>query len=116
VFGFLDDVTKSVNRLYVSNFQDGKRQEAIQLLLNNGPSLKTPGLEIVRQQVKSRVEEYSTRDQLTVVTTAYNLNGKLNPEQSLSEILSSKTGLADIIVIGVQELIQLTPGEVFGIK
>ena len=113
VFGFLDDVTKSVNRLYVSNFQDGKRQEAIQLLLNNGPSLKTPGMDQIKQQMLQRMDEYSTKEKITVLCASYNLNGKLSPDQSLQELLSLKgSGLADIIVIGVQELIQLTPGEV----
>ena len=108
----MDDVTKSVNRLYVSNFQDGKRQEAIQLLLNSGPTLKTPGMDQVKQQIQSRMGEYSRRDQITVICVTYNLNGKLNPEQSLADLFALKSGLADVIVVGVQELIQLTPGEV----
>ena len=112
VFGFLDDVSKSMNRLYVSNFQDGKRQEAIQLLLNNGPSLKTPGMDQMRQEVQKRMDEYSTREKISVICATYNLNGKLNPDQSLHDLLSlNGRGVADIIVIGVQELIQLTPGE-----
>lgn len=36
--GFLDDAAKSATRLYVNNFQDKSRQEAIDLLLGKVPS------------------------------------------------------------------------------
>jgi hypothetical protein len=114
VAGFLDDMSKSVNRFYISNFQDKSRQEAIDLLLNNGPELKTPGRSVVQTGLRKRINEYSTTKNILVFCGTYNLNGKLNHGDSLKPwFVCEGYEIPDIAVIGVQELIQLTPGEVF---
>jgi hypothetical protein len=111
-FGFLDDAAKSVNRFYVQNFQDKSRQEAIDMLLTNGPNVKTPGMDVVKQQLVARMLEYSTTSHLTLYCGTYNFNGKLpQGEPLLSWLTTHQVGLADIVVIGCQELIQLTAGE-----
>eukprot|EP00842_Homolaphlyctis_polyrhiza_P003461 jgi/Hompol1/4115/HPOL_003487-RA len=117
IFGFLDDATKSVNRFYVSNFQDKSKQETINLLFeaNRGPSsllLRNPLHEIAEREMEARIEEYATPSELTILLGTYNLNGRVFKGESLQSWLYSNKGTApDLIVIGVQELIELTPGQ-----
>lgn len=103
--GFLNDAAKSVNRFYIQNFLDSGRQEAIDLLLGQGA--RTPSA--VR-------EENSKMSTITLYCGTYNFNGRLPGGESLeSWLVSEKAGLADVVVIGCQELIKLTPGEVIEI-
>jgi hypothetical protein len=64
VFGYLDDAAKSVNRFYVSNFQDKTRQEAILLLFNpaqktNKLLVRSPAYDFVEKQMDARMAEVS---------------------------------------------------------
>jgi hypothetical protein len=112
ILGFLDDAAKSATRMYVSNFQDKFRQEAIDLLLTNGPNLKTPGHEKLQMEMDIRLHQFSKASKITVYCGTYNINGKYPGEESLHTWLRSSSGLeADIAVIGIQEMIQLTPGD-----
>jgi hypothetical protein len=112
VFGFLDDAAKSVNRFYVQNFQDKSRQEAIDLLLTNEPNVKTPGKQNISEELDARISQYSSSSTLILFCGSYNFNGKLPQNESLESWLTSQqVGIADIAVIGCQELIKLTPGE-----
>ncbi|KAJ3256506.1 hypothetical protein HK103_005504 [Boothiomyces macroporosus] len=113
LFGFLDDAAKSVGRFYISNFVDKSRQEAIDLLLKEGPMLSTPQNDNVKYYLVERVSEYTSKSKITVYCGTYNFNGK-NPNscnESLDSWLDSRVTQqpADIVVIGCQELIQLTP-------
>lgn len=116
LFGFLDDAAKSVGRFYISNFVDKSRQEAIDLLLKEGPMLSTPQNDNVKYYLVERVAEYTSKSKITVYCGTYNFNGK-NPNscnESLDSWLDSRVTQqpADIVVIGCQELIQLTPEKV----
>ena len=84
------------------------------MLLRSGPRLKTPSLKRVNELLNNCIDQYSTTNNITVFCGTYNLNGKLPHEDSLlSWIYSNSLGYTtDICVVGVQELIQLTPGEV----
>lgn len=112
VLGYLDDAAKSVNRFYVSNFQDKSRQEAIDLLLTNGPQLKTPETEKLQLEMDIRMHQFSKFTTIRVYCGTYNLNGSAPSKESLATWLhQERYDDAQIAVIGIQELIQLTPGE-----
>jgi hypothetical protein len=109
----LDDAAKSVNRFYVSNFQDKGRQEAIDMLLKEGTITFSAGSDLIKYYLSERIAEYTRKSEITIFCGTFNLNGKLpTPEESLVSWLNSKlVNSPDIVVIGVQELIQLTAGE-----
>ncbi|KAI8894882.1 SacI homology domain-containing protein [Globomyces pollinis-pini] len=112
VFGLLNDAAKSVNRFYVSNFQDKSRQEAIDMLMNSSLTIKAPGMGHIDKHLQQQRSQYSSTSELTVLCGTYNFNGKLPHNESLESWLRpASKELADIVVIGCQELIQLTPGE-----
>lgn len=108
----LDDAAKSATRFYVQNFQDKGRQEAIDLLLSTGTYLNTAGSDSIRQELQTHIHEYATFSDLIIYCGTFNLNGRLpQGEDLMSWIYIKSVGLAHIAVIGVQELIKLTPGE-----
>ncbi|KAJ8324712.1 Inositol-1,4,5-trisphosphate 5-phosphatase 1 [Batrachochytrium dendrobatidis] len=115
MLGFLDDAAKSVNRFYVSNFQDKAKQEAINLLFSQGPAtssllLQNPAYDIAERQMQARLYEYAKPSELNILLRTYNLHGKMPSIEALMTWLNpTYTVLPDIIVIGVQELIELTP-------
>ncbi|KAI8918694.1 SacI homology domain-containing protein [Entophlyctis helioformis] len=119
VLGYLDDAAKSVNRFYNSNFLDKGRQDAIDMLFNSGRSASASGSLLMRNPVHEQVErimeerksEYAKASDLTILLGTYNLNGKMLQGESLDSWLVSSTGSSPtMIVIGVQELIELTAG------
>ncbi|KAJ3271167.1 inositol polyphosphate 5-phosphatase [Terramyces sp. JEL0728] len=114
LFGFLDDAAKSVGRFYVSNFVDKSRQEAIDLLLKEGLVISTPKNDNVKYYLAERVSEYTSKSKIVLYCGTYNFNGRVQSpsgEPLDSWLISKLTQPADIVVIGCQELIQLTPGE-----
>ena len=130
--GFLDDAAKSVNRLYNNKFNDkfryfslyfnlrcfSFRQEAIHILLGtslNSSTLlfKNPLHEIVMAELHSRESEYSLYDHISIFIGTYNVNGKFpGVRDSLGDWFCECKKPA-LVVIGVQELIQLSAGQVY---
>ncbi|KAJ3380706.1 inositol polyphosphate 5-phosphatase [Lobulomyces angularis] len=120
LFGFLDDAAKSVSRLYINNFQDEKRQDLIDLLLgkavlNNFEEiiLRNPLHELVNFEVNEREKEFATREKISIIIASFNVNGKLpHYSEPLEQWLFSRTCIyPELFVISIQELIQLTPGQ-----
>lgn len=112
VFGFLDDAAKSATRFYVQNFQDKGRQEAIDLLLSAGVMLNSSSNAEFKQEMKRHLTEYSSFSKISALCGTYNLNGRTPQGEDLLGWLQTNSGsTCDIVVIGVQELIKLTPGE-----
>ncbi|KAJ3095525.1 inositol polyphosphate 5-phosphatase, partial [Phlyctochytrium planicorne] len=119
VLGFLDDAAKSVNRFYINNFQDKSRQEAIDALLGRS---KSPAISLFdnskRQEMEtnlqSRAAEFSRKDSIYVLVGSWNVNGKLPLGDSTVPWLSLD-GVPEsphIIALGIQELIELTAGQI----
>ncbi|KAI9103073.1 SacI homology domain-containing protein [Phlyctochytrium arcticum] len=117
VLGFLDDAAKSVNRFYINNFQDKTRQEAIDLLLGKLANsetvlLRNPLHESVRREMRSRLAEYSSPSKISMFLGTWNVNGKMTRGESLDTWLNSNCiQFPHIYAIGIQELIELTPGQ-----
>jgi hypothetical protein len=108
---------KSANRFYVSNFQDKARQTGIDLLLgldtksNSAPLLSNTVRTIILSELYAQTHKYSAFEKKTVFVGSYNLNGKLPGKESLASwLFSNQVAKYDLIMIGVQELIQLNPG------
>ncbi|KAJ3043130.1 inositol polyphosphate 5-phosphatase [Rhizophlyctis rosea] len=117
VFGLLDDAAKSVNRFVINNFQDKARQEAIDILLGKmvqGESLllRNPLHQAVEQEMTERMGEYSYPSKVSLFLGTWNVNGKMLKRERLDDWLtSSKAGKPHLYVIGIQELIELNPGQ-----
>lgn len=60
-----------------------------------------------------RISEYSSSQTVTVITGTWNVNGKFSNLESIdSWILLNHAKNPDMFVIGIQELIELSPGSV----
>jgi hypothetical protein len=82
------------------------------MLLGQGAVLKDAFADTIRNEMAQELGKYAKLSHITVYCGTYNFNGQLPAGESLqSWITSNVTGLADIAVIGCQELIKLTPGE-----
>ncbi|SAM08738.1 hypothetical protein [Absidia glauca] len=127
----LGDAARSANRFYINNFQDKARQEIIdQLLVRLGkekPGGKLPGQseiyihdpisDSVSQLMQSRLNEYSTTQQILIFCGTYNLNGKSFKGEKLDPWLLQHTRWnqakePDIYAIGFQEIVELSPQQV----
>ncbi|KAI8909014.1 SacI homology domain-containing protein, partial [Gorgonomyces haynaldii] len=114
IAGFFDDAAKSVNRFYVSNFQDKSRQESIDLLLGknhdpNRPLLQVEEHQSILMELSAKIGQFATFSEKIVFCGTYNLNGKMNRSIQMETWLQNAT-TADLVLIGVQELIELNPG------
>ncbi|QSL66603.1 hypothetical protein MERGE_000985 [Pneumocystis wakefieldiae] len=115
IVGVLEDATKSVSRMYVNNFQDKGRQLNIDLLLGRLVNQKTvyiydPINEFVTMELEKRVNEFSTIKNISIFIGTFNLNGKKRTDD-----LSSWLFPNDLVVIGFQEIIELTPQQIISV-
>jgi hypothetical protein len=120
IAGALADVTKSVGRFYINNFVDKGRQNTMDVLLGRaGGQLKVilhdPINDYVDAEVHRRKREYSSVREIKIFAGTFNLNGK-TADVDLSCWLfpdnPDKDSLPDIFLIGFQELVELTPGQI----
>ncbi|TPX69671.1 hypothetical protein SpCBS45565_g02245 [Spizellomyces sp. 'palustris'] len=117
IYGFLDDAAKSVNRFYINNFQDKTRQEAIDLLLGKLANadtvlLRNPLHDAVAKEMHKRLPEYSSSARVTMFLGTWNVNGKHGRGENMDSWLKSdKVEFPHLYAIGIQELIELTPGQ-----
>ena len=110
--GFLDDAAKSATRFYVQTFQDKGRQEAIEMLLSSGVLLNSSSSSKSNEEMRKYISEYAAFSKVSVLCGTYNLNGRTPQGEDFSSWLQTKSRvICDLVVIGVQELIKLTPGE-----
>lgn len=115
--GFLSDAAKSASRLYINNFQDKSKQNVIDALLGNMANQKPvsvfdPLHDAVNAELNERLEEYSTGKSVTVFTGTWNLAGKGPIGENLMPFLFATNSEPDIIAIGLQEVVPLTPQQV----
>ena len=125
--GFLDDAAKTATRFYMNNFADKTRQEAIDLLL--GKVVRTSPLlrrsfvhEFVHRELLNRyfyicdyfrISEYSSSQTANIIIGTWNVNGKFSTLENIdSWIMLNSAKNPHMYVIGIQELIELSPGAV----
>lgn len=129
--GAIADVGKSVGRLYINNFTDKTKQNTTDVLLGrlsdqDGILLYDPINDFVIQELDRRKLEFSSTTNIKVFAGTFNLNGELSdadltgwffPPKSPRE-LSGGAGfdvhadLPSIVLVGFQEIVQLTPGQI----
>ena len=116
--GVLSNATKSVGRMYQSNFLDPGKQQAIDQLLGNLNGQQKvvvfdPVHDAVHQALESRASEYSSYSNSTILVGTFNLNGKPPGSESLLPWLVPQASTEpDFIVLGFQEIVQLNAGQI----
>ncbi|KAG4305365.1 hypothetical protein PORY_001535 [Pneumocystis oryctolagi] len=121
IVGVLEDATKSVSRMYVNNFQDKGRQLNIDFLLgrlvNQKPvQIYDPINEFVEVELKKRVNEFSTTKNISIFVSTFNLNGKKRTDDlSIWLFPHGRKYKSDLVVIGLQEIIELTPQQIISV-
>ncbi|KAK9894329.1 DNase I-like protein [Cystobasidium minutum MCA 4210] len=116
--GALSDATKSVSRMYISNFVDKGKQMAIDALLGNlAGQQKVVVVDPIRDSVESalrhRESEYSSKTSCAIFCGTFNVNGKSPGQESYLPWLFPDTGYEpDIIALGFQELVELSPQQI----
>ncbi len=94
------------------------RQEAIDILLGKfqrGESLLRKSVlhETVYKELNARLGEYSSTKQVNFFLGTWNVNGKYSTSERLDNwLVSGKVASPHMYVIGIQELIELSPGAV----
>ncbi|KAG4301089.1 hypothetical protein PCK1_002788 [Pneumocystis canis] len=121
IVSVLEDATKSVSRMYVNNFQDKGRQLSIDLLLGRLVNQKSvriydPINDFVTMELKKRINEFSTMKDISIFVSTFNLNGKKRTDDlSLWLFPNGREYKSDLVVIGFQEIIELTPQQIISV-
>jgi hypothetical protein len=105
----LDDAAKSVNRLYINNFQDKNRQLAMDILLGHNATGKIAvensfldntqyllAQRYTKRLFTVRKSEYTRQEQMTLFVGTMNVNGKI-PNESLDRFLVPLQGISEMI-------------------
>lgn len=116
--GALADARKSATRLYVNHFEDKNRQNTVDLLLGrlvgqNSVDLFDPINDWVVAELGRRRADFESRDQIRLGMATYNLNGKTSGvNEDLSPWLNVRGKDLDIVVVGFQEIVELSPQQI----
>ncbi|KAK4058577.1 Inositol-1,4,5-trisphosphate 5-phosphatase 1 [Microbotryomycetes sp. JL221] len=86
--GFISNATKSVGRMYQSQFIDAGKQKSIDALLGNLTTSQkvrvfNPINELLHQQLQEQSSKYTTFEDVTLWVGTYNVNGKNPSSESL---------------------------------
>ena len=120
--GALADARKSATRLYMNNFADRSRQVIVDTMLGRlmdqrPVQLYDPMNEFVEAELARRKGEYTTTMQIKIFASTFNLNGRIEGiRENLSPWLRPEDGksfeTADIVAIGLQEIVELSPQQI----
>ncbi|GAA99670.1 uncharacterized protein L969DRAFT_17015 [Mixia osmundae IAM 14324] len=115
--GLLSDATKSVSRLYIGNFVDKGKQQSIDSLLGNLDGQEqvivfNPARDQVNAQMNARRAEYSSSVPITIAACTWNLNGRPPSTEDLLPWLMPGGVEPDVIAVGFQEIVQLSPQQI----
>lgn len=120
--GAIADARKSAARMYINNFADKGRQNVIDMLLgrliNQSPvHLYDPINDYVNTELKRRMGEYSTTENVQIWVGTFNVNGrggnmKENLSAWLCPNLSSLQQNPEIVAVGFQEIVELSPQQI----
>ncbi len=116
--GAIADARKSATRLYVNHFEDKNRQNTVDLLLGrlvgqNSVDLFDPINDWVVAEVGRRRAEFETRDTIKLGVGTFNLNGRISgAQEDLSPWLAARERGLDVVVVGFQEIVELSPQQI----
>lgn len=100
-------------------------ESAIQKLLGRQqnqvlPKLYNPLHQHIRQELEKRSSEYKFERDIRIYAATFNVNGSVASEESLSDILFPEKYKGhhgyDLIFLGLQEIVELTPGKMIHVK
>lgn len=117
--GLMDDVRKTAQRFYVNNFQDKSRQDAVDVLLGKQAdqermSVFNPIAKAVLEQLTRRIDEYSEKRPIRILSVTWNCNGAtpkdaFNMNCLLELVTVNVEGPpVDIIAVSFQEIVELS--------
>ncbi|EDO15231.1 hypothetical protein Kpol_1029p4 [Vanderwaltozyma polyspora DSM 70294] len=116
--GALSDATKSVSRMYINNFMDKGKQQNIDALLGRLPhqqavELYDPINEFVTSELNGLSEQFTSYSTANLFVGTFNVNGT-SKRADLSKWLFpiGDKFKPDIVVLGLQEVIELTAGSI----
>lgn len=116
--GALSDATKSVSRMYINNFMDKGKQQNIDALLGRLPhqqsvQLYDPINEFVTSKLEGFADQFTSYSTINILVGTYNVNGT-SRQADLSKWLFpiGDKFKPDIVVLGLQEVIELTAGSI----
>lgn len=116
--GALSDATKSVSRMYINNFMDKGKQQNIDALLGRLPhqqcvQLYDPINEFVSSRLDELTDKFTSQSTINLLVGTYNVNGT-SRHADLSKWLFpiGDKFKPDIVVLGLQEVIELTAGSI----
>ncbi|QEU58203.1 Inp53/Inp52 [Kluyveromyces lactis] len=119
--GALSDATKSVSRMYINNFMDKNKQMNIDALLGRLPhqhsvELFDPINDYVNEELRKQEAQFTTSSNIKILCGTFNVNG-LTKSVDLSEWLYpiGKRYLPDIVVLGLQEVIELNASSILNV-
>lgn len=109
--GMLSDAAKSASRMYVNNFTDHSKQEAIDMLLGmrsgqRQVELYDPVYARIGSDVTARRSEYTSMRTLRCLVGTYNVCA-IAPTEDLTPWLVD-AAVADVVVLCLQEVVPLT--------
>ncbi|MBW0467869.1 hypothetical protein O181_007584 [Austropuccinia psidii MF-1] len=119
--GILSNASKSVERMYNSNFIDKSKQNHIDLLLGNLSDQKPvkvfdPINETVQKLLHNRRPEYSQSVPITIWVGTYNLNGRfpsaVNNDELMTWLWPVTNYEPDIMAVAFQEIVKLSPQQI----
>ncbi|UZJ55421.1 hypothetical protein CBS101457_004741 [Exobasidium rhododendri] len=116
--GMLSDAAKSASRMYINNFQDKSKQNVIDALLGNMANQKPvsvwdPLHDSVNLELSDRMDEYSSKKEVSVSTGTWNLAGRTPSRESLEPFLFPEgVETADVYALGFQEVVPLTAQQI----
>ncbi|KAI9226194.1 MAG: inositol polyphosphate phosphatase [Piptocephalis tieghemiana] len=114
--GMLMDAGKSVSRMYLGNVSDPSKQEAVDYLLGKAPGQRSIRVwdetrEAIGEALTARADEYSDWERVRLFVGSFNVNGRL-PSQPLGDWLHVTGELPQLVVIGIQEIVELTASQI----
>eukprot|EP00834_Sanchytrium_tribonematis_P005175 NODE_297_length_10490_cov_1.102974.p2 type:complete len:710 gc:universal NODE_297_length_10490_cov_1.102974:6239-4110(-) len=108
--GVLDDGFKSINRYVNSKLTDVKKQYIIEWLISSKIMVQNDLLATAYTMLREQDRAFTNFKELQVYVCTWNVNGQL-PYADISPLLKQFNN-APIVVIGLQEIVELTPNQV----
>ncbi|CAD8204811.1 unnamed protein product [Paramecium octaurelia] len=113
ITGSLDHGTKSLIRFVNQNFGDNDKQEAIDILLGNHADITASYSKQIDEKLKSRFQDFCSFSDRSILVVTWNVGGQtVSQSYDLNKQIIDYA--ADIIVIGLQEMVTSGTGLVVG--
>ncbi|KAH9446425.1 hypothetical protein MJO28_016575 [Puccinia striiformis f. sp. tritici] len=119
--GILSNASKSVGRMYNSNFIDKSKQAHIDLMLGNLSGQKPvkvfdPLNDTIKRMLHERLSDYSKTISISIWVGTYNLNGRTPPMANNDELMAwlcpTPNFDPDIMAVSFQEIVKLSPQQI----